>query len=375
MSIKTKVAVAGIITTTVLLFTYVSFRSGSIESEYIKTLAAQTDRIAVAFTGFEKEKPAAGRNLNRFLAEMNRENANMALLAVADGSNRVLAGGKNDRYIRDRALFDEITAAFARGEFAPRKNADYAVRYFEQTKFYIYVKDTSAGRLLIAFPYKLRGKLMIKLLLEIALIVILAVVFTTALYLYLARRERPLPTKESPSAARTTEPPPETGPDGGGGSVVRAADGLAFVGRGRTTEPPPEPGPESEDRPEARNAAANALEAASKKYAGSNISLYIVDETMTALEKHLEFADGSHLPMDGNADTIDTTDEIGDELARGSTLVLNRGRKLIIPVMHRGDLIGAVAVSRAAAFAGPEISDLKKLSAEISRAVGSGLVH
>lgn len=344
MSIKTKVAVAGIITTTVLLFTYVSFRSGSIESEYIKTLAAQTDRIAVAFTGFEKEKPAAGRNLNRFLAEMNRENANMALLAVADGSNRVLAAGKNDRYIRDRALFDEITAAFARGEFAPRKNADYAVRYFEQTKFYIYVKDTSAGRLLIAFPYKLRGKLMIKLLLEIALIVILAVVFTTALYLYLARRERPLPMKESPSTARTTEPPPETGP-------------------------------ESDDRPEARNAAADALEAASKKYAGSNISLYIVDDTMTALEKHLEFADGAHVPMDGNADTIDTTDEIGDELARGSTLVLNRGRKLIIPVMHRGDLIGAVAVSRAAAFAGPEISDLKKLSAEISRAVGSGLVH
>lgn len=344
MSIKTKSAVAGIIITTVLLFTYVSFRSGSIEGEYAKTISAKTDRIAVAFTGFEKEKPAAGRNLNRFLAEMNRENADMALLAVADGSNRVLAGGKNDRYIRDRALFDEITAAFARGEFAPSKNADYVVRYFDRTKFYIYVKDTSAGRLLIAFPYKLRGKLMVKLLLEIALIVILAVVFTTALYLYLARREGPVPAGKRPSAAPTTAPPPDTVP-------------------------------EAEDAPEARSAAANALEAASKKYAGSNFSLYIVDETMTALEKHLEFLDGAHVPMDGKNDTIDTTDDIGEELGRGSTLVLNRGRKLIIPVTHRGGLIGAVAVSRPEAFAGPEISDLKKLAAEISRAVGSGLLR
>lgn len=344
MSIKTKVAVAGIITTIVLLFTYVSFRSGSIEGEYVKTLAAQTDRIAVAFTGFEKEKPAAGRNLNRFLAEINRDNADMALLAVADTSGRVLAGGKNDRYIRDRALFDEITAAFGRGEFAPRKNTDYVVRYFDQTKFYIYVKDTSAGRLLIAFPYKLRGKLMVKLLLEIALIVILAVVFTTALYLYLDRRKRPIPMQIDPSTEHTAELSSETGP-------------------------------KSEDRPEAPSGAAGALEEVSRKYAGSNISLYIVDETMHALEKHLEFADGTHVPMDGNADTIDTTDEIGDELARGSTLVLNHGRKLIIPVMYRGDLIGAVTVSRAGAFTGPEISDLKKLSAEISRAVGSGLVH
>ncbi len=70
-------------------------------------------------------------------------------------------------------------------------------------------------------------------------------------------------------------------------------------------------------------------------------------------------------------DSIDTTDEIGEELKRDSTLVLNRGRKLIIPIMHREDLIGAVGVSRGEAFTGPEIADLKKQSAGLSRIIAT----
>lgn len=340
MSIKTKVAVAGIITTTVLLFSYVSFRSGSIEGEYVKTLTAQTDHLAIAFSGFEKDRPAAGRNLNRFLAEMTRENPNMALLAVADGSNRVLAGSKNDRYIRDRASFDELTAAFSRGELAPKKNAGYAVRYLEQTKFYFYVKETPSGRLLIAFPYKLRGKLMVKLLLEIALIVILAVILTTALYLYLVRRERPAPVRAaSPEAMEKPAGPEET---------------------------------TAADRVPAQSPVAEAVAAISTRHTGARISLYIVNPAMTGLEKHLEFTDGAHVPMDGSADSIDTTDEIGEELGHGSMLVLNRGKRLIIPIMHRGDLIGAVGASRSEAFSGPEISEFKKYADDLSRKLVTG---
>ncbi len=342
MSIKTKVAVAGIILTTVLLFTYVSLRSGSVESDYVKTLTAQSDRIAISFAGFEKDKAPAARNLNRFLATMNSEHANMALLAVADTSNKVLAGGKNDRYISDRDLFDEITGAFTRGDFAPRQNAAYTVRYYEQTKFYIFVKETPSGRLLIAYPYMLRGRLMVKLLLEIALIVILAVLFTTALYLYLVRHEAPVLPLNRKTAVRETGsvPDEDTGGDAG---------------------------------PRAGGPAAEALAAISSRYTGAVVSLYIINDSMSALEKHLEFADGSHSPIGAAVDSIDTTDEIGAELKRDSTLVLNRSRKLIIPIMYRGDLIGAVGVSRGEAFSGPDIADLKKSSLDLSRAIGTGL--
>ena len=342
MSIKTRVAVAGIITTTVLLFTYVSLRSGTIEGEYVKTLVAQSDRIAIAFAGHEKDRAPAARNLNRFLAEMNREHPNMALLAVSDASNTLLAGGKNDRYISDRRLFDEITGAFTRGEFAPRKNAAFIVRYFEQTKFYLFVKETPSGNLLVAFPYKLRGKLMVKLLLEIALIVILAVLFTTALYLYLVRRERPPLPRHEAAVVRETEAGPDT--ESGG-----------------------------DDGPRTGGPASEALASVSSRYEGAVVSLYIIDESMSALHKHLEYVDGVHSPLGEAVDSIDTTDEIGEELKRDSTLVLNRGRKLIIPIMHREDLIGAVGVSRGEAFTGPEIADLKERSAGLSRIIATGL--
>ncbi len=342
MSIKTKVAVAGIITTTVLLFAYVSFRSGTIEGEYLKTLVIQTDRITVAFAGFEKDKALAARNLGQFLAETNREHANMAFIAVADDANRVLAGGKNDRYISDRKLFDEISGAFTRGDLTPRKGAGYTVRYFEQTKFYIFIKETPSGRLLIAFPYKLRGKLMVKLLLEIALIVILAVVLTTALYLYLVRLEgpsfRPRAEAEGHAAGISPDISPEAGQDPGPGGPV-----------------------------------AEVLAAISSRYADAVVSLYIINESMSSLEKHLEFARGSHSPIGDTEDSIDATDEIGEELKRDSTLVLNRSRKLIIPITHRGALIGAVSVSRDEGFSGPETADLKKRSIDLSRAIGSGL--
>ncbi|HSV95501.1 MAG TPA: hypothetical protein VLM75_01060 [Spirochaetota bacterium] len=344
MSIKTKVAVAGIITTTVLLFAYVSLRSGTIEGEYVKTLVAQSDRIAIAFAGFEKEKARAARNLNRFLAETNREHANVALLAVADDSNRVLAGGKSDRYIGDRNLFDEITGAFTRGDFVHRKSAGYTVRYFEQTKFYIFVKETPSGRLLIAFPYKLRGKLMVKLLLEIALIVILAVVFTTALYLYLVRREGPAFRPRAEAARHAADTPAGKRPE--------------------TVESPGPGGP-----------AAESLAAISSRYADAVVSLYIINESMSSLEKHLEFAGGSHSPIGAAVDAIDATDEIGEELKLDSTLVLNRSRKLIIPLMHRGALVGAVSVSRDKGFSGAETADLKKRSIDLSRAIGAGLAR
>ncbi len=204
MSIKTRVAVAGIITTTVLLFTYVSLRSGTIEGEYVKTLVAQSDRIAIAFAGHEKDRPRPpqpqplpGGDEPR--ASQHGPSRHIRRFEHAAG------GGKNDRYISDRRLFDEITGAFTRGEFAPRKNAAFIVRYFEQTKFYLFVKETPSGNLLVAFPYKLRGKLMVKLLLEIALIVILAVLFTTALYLYLIRRERPPLPRHEAAVVRETK--------------------------------------------------------------------------------------------------------------------------------------------------------------------------
>jgi len=232
-----------------------------------------------------------------------------------------------------------LTAAFSRGELAPKKNAGYAVRYLEQTKFYFYVKETPSGRLLIAFPYKLRGKLMVKLLLEIALIVILAVILTTALYLYLVRRERPAPMRADPP--EVLDKPSQT--------KMTAADQAP-------TQSP----------------AAEALATISTRHTGARISLYIVNPAMTGLEKHLEFTDGAHVPMDGSADSIDTTDEIGEELGHGSMLVLNRGKRLIIPIMHRGDLIGAVGASRSEAFSGPEISEFKKYADDLSRKLVTG---
>ncbi len=352
MSIKTKITLAGTIITTVLIFAYVSLRSGVIEKEYVKTLIPLSDRIAYHLKNFEKEKELRDKNLPGFLETITRKYQPIAVLAIADKTGTLVAAGKNGRYIENTAAFDAIINSFTRGDFKARGGEPFIIRYYNQTKYYVFEKEVSEGRMLILFPYKLQGKLLIKLLLELLLIAILSVIFTTAFYLYLQRSGR-VPEeahyKVVPLAPKKTETP---------------RDGDTIAGR------------------ISRNAAESLhrqvfelFSYLAAAYSPGSISLYVIGRTSSAMEKLYEMKGKTFIKIDAAGyEAMDIDGEIGEELGKSSIMVLQAGRKLVIPVVYRNALMAAVQLDRAAGFRGPEINDIKMNSQKITQVVSEYLL-
>ena len=352
MNTKNKIALSGIVITAILLFTYIAFRYGMIEKEYVSGLSPLTDRIALQLAEFEKEKDVRDRDLSRFLKIVSGRYRPIALLALSDRSGGFLAAGKNARYITSTETFDSILAGFTRGDFEHAKNGRHLVRYFDQMKFYLFLKETPAGNMLLAYPFRLQGKLLVKLLLELLLLVLLAVIFTTSYYLFLVRR-----------------------------GIV---DGEAAY-----TMVPVLPG-KKEVLQEGRRAAKAAAKAAevslqsyvfdlfshvASRYAAHSMALSVMNKSSSALEKMFELKGETFIRVDSpGKDAVHVESEIGDELKRSSIMVLDKGRKLVIPVLYRNSLLAALHLAREAPFRGPEIGEIRASAERITGPLSEYLV-
>lgn len=352
MNTKNKIALTGIVITAILLFAYIAFRYGMIEKEYVSGLSPLTDRIALQLAEFEKEKDVRDRDLSRFLKIVSGRYRPIALLALGDRSGGFLAAGKNARYITSTETFDSILAGFTRGDFEHAKNGRHLVRYFDQMKFYLFLKESPAGNMLLAFPFRLQGKLLVKLLLELLLLVLLAVIFTTSYYLFLVRR-----------------------------GIV---DGEAAY-----TMVPVLPGKKEVLR-EGRRAAKSAAKAAEEslqsyvfdlfshvasRYAAHSMALSVMNKSSSALEKMFELKGETFIRVDSpGKDAVRVESEIGDELKKSSIMVLEKGRKLVIPVLYRNSLLAALHLAREAPFRGPEIGDIRASAERITGPLSEYLV-
>ncbi len=340
---KRKIAITGIIISTILILVYVSLRSGMIEEEYVKILLAQNEKIAVNLSAFDKSKPLHEKNLSSFLDSTRNRYPFMALFALTDPNGRLLISGKNDLYL-EKEQYDQVIQKFSAGEFKPYPKSPYLIRYFNQVKYYLFVRELPEGKMLIVFPYTLRGKLLIKLMLELFLLLVLAVIFTTAVYLYLRRTGRitetgPVRIIEAGKPEPPKAPVPVTVPDA---TSVQAEELL----RAKTVE---------------------LFGYISSRYKTSSVSLYTMREGTDVLSKMYEMKGETFLKIESPAfDRLDIASDIKEELSRSSTMVLERGKRIVIPVLHRGILLATVALNRESLITGNEIDDIARYTRDLA---------
>jgi len=99
MNTKKKILLAGIIITSILLFTYISLRFGMIEREYAGELAAESASMGTALRQYGSEGPVAGKDLTKFFEYAAKTFDNIAMIAVKDQTNRILVAGRNESFI------------------------------------------------------------------------------------------------------------------------------------------------------------------------------------------------------------------------------------------------------------------------------------
>jgi GGDEF domain-containing protein len=349
MSIKFKAIAAGVVLLTVSMFLYFAVRFKYVERDYIATLIRTTNSIVQEYHAM-RMRPVTGKkklsvdDLSDFLKRTHKKYRNAALLAITDNSLSIRLSSKNDRYIRSADLFETILKDFTQEKFNISRNNPYTIRYYddktggkvEQLKFYIFLNRISGYRLLVVYPYTFEKKMLARSALEMALITVFIIIITAALYIAMTKKPEP----ESEPTSYTIDLDLENR------SAVRE-DGALLR--------------------ETSNVASDTLSGyihdlfkkINKSYNTDSLSLYIFHSS-GRLVKTMELKGRTFLRIDSiSFDTIDIDNEAGRELRNGATMVLEDGRKIVIPLKYRDSFLGTVNMVRQKGLQGREIRDIK----------------
>jgi GGDEF domain-containing protein len=349
MTTKFKVVTAGAVFLALSIFLYFSVRFKYVERDFIASLVAKTNRIVSEYHAMEErlalEKKAPSQvDLSEFLASIHKKNRDIALMAITDPGLNVRLSSKNDQFIRSSELFETILKDFTQDAFKISRENPYVVRYYdekttrgvEQLKFYIFINRAGVYRFLIVYPYLFGGKLFVRTALEVALVVMSIIIIFAALYIALMKKRLPAETDDRHTIELSLEDRPVSRGDG---AVSRDASSIASDTLSGYVR--------------------DLFIKISRAYGADSLSLYIFHQS-GRLIKTMELIGNTFLRIDSvSFDTIDVDNEAGREMRNGATMVMEDGRKIILPLVHNNSFIGCVTMIKRSGAQGSEIRELK----------------
>ena len=164
MPSKRKIIITSLIVALFIIFfiIYIPFRTEMLEKKFVNSLITDSQRISLALNKFERGKKLYQKDLSQFIMIVKRKFKNLALIAIADKKNIIIKADRNDKFITSSKTFDSITEGFRNNDLKPKIGGEYITKYYDQMKFYIFIRNIPNAKLLIIFPHKLSTKFIIK---------------------------------------------------------------------------------------------------------------------------------------------------------------------------------------------------------------------
>ncbi|MCP4137783.1 MAG: hypothetical protein GY754_42875 [bacterium] len=283
--------------------------------------------------------------LRSFINKMLEQNPDLALMAIADANHTILADDKNDSFITTARLYNSIIRGFTNGQLNIKQGETFTKHTFPYKKkdkltCYIFINDVKNKKLLMVFPYKPGKDKIIRVVLGIALIIIIFIILSTVAFMVF------------------TSPPKKEDDD----KVIVADNIISLKPGDRAMETSA-----NKASIDTSNSAARSLNSyvyslfqkIQTQYNPESISLYLKDGT-DKLSKSYELKGKSFIKIDSSTfDIIDTSSDIGLELKKAATMIMEKGKKVIIPVIFNNDLIGVVSLTSGPELSGAHIKDIK----------------
>lgn len=334
MSSKQKIVILGFFISILLLLIYILIRPGMLEEKYVAGLNVRADRIASLMRDFEKNKNLQDRDLARFQKLVSGEFGPITFLALADRNNRVM---NRERLKTSSEFIDSVIYSFEQNRLQPGPEKPYFARYFDKRKHYIFIKGLPDGQILLVFPFVLTRNLIIQFTLEVILILLIALMITTAIYLLLYRTGRIQGTEEGKivDIGRRERAVPKSGE-----KISREVTNLAAEAL--------------------RDYVFDLFRTLELSYDPEVLALYLANRDSVKMEKRFELKGKVFLKIEANDfDVLQLDNEIGRELKKGSTLILDGSRRVMIPILYRNALLGCINLYRSAGLTGPEVNEIK----------------
>lgn len=356
MSPRIKIAIFGVSFLAVGLLLYVFVRFKYIEKDIIESYIITTNRVIEEYKAYEKkvkgrDDAISARDLSAYLKIMHKKHGNIALMALTDDNLAVRLSSKNSRYITSSYLFESILKDYTRENLNDTGKKTYAVRYYSdagggegnQNKYYLFLRQIGPYRLLVAYPYAMSDRILVRTVLELALLVVISFIVSLIAYLSINGKR---------SRGKTTAGPIII--DLGVSSGLTADDAA---GAARHTS---------------RVASESLVEFVHGQFITihdlcntQSISLYIAHGT-GKLIKTMELMGNVFMKIDSlSFDTVDLDNDVGEALREGSTIILEDGRKLLLPMIYNGSFLGAVILIGKELFQGTVIQTVKEKTAGI----------
>ncbi len=364
MSVKAKVISAGTVFLVVSMFLYFTVRFNYVEQDRIGSLVSSTNDIVRDYHAMEKRMASENRalspdDLSGFLKFTHKKYKQVALMAITDSALSLRLSSKNDRYIRSADLFEAILKDFTQEKFNITRANPYAVRYYEeksggateQLKFYIFLNKVGPYRLLVVYPHTVGGSIRTRTVLEVALLGVFILIITAAAYIAVTKTR-----------------------DQGRRDAAHTIDlNLENVSTSRG---------DSTLSPETANVVSDGLSvyihdlfaAIHASYGTDTLSLYVFHPT-GRLVKTMELIGTTFLRIDSvSFDSIDIDNEAGRELRGGATMVIEEGRKIIIPLVYNNTFLGAVNMEKYGGLRGSEIQEIKNTMAGVLKNIHDHII-
>ncbi len=337
MTTRHKIIFLGLLAIMISIIAYTPIRTGMIETSYQKSMIAASHKISLSLEHFEKDRKVKDKDLTKFFMAVKKQYKNIALIAISDNKNSVLMAGKNEKYIDSMTLFDSIIDTFTNGDFKIDRNNDFIIRYFNQKRFYVFVRFVNNAKMLMIFPYKIGANIIIQLILEILLITTLLVIITSLIYIKQKRKEAPYNVTHK--------------------KIISKLKREKHIHRN-----------DSEISEKISDSAYGFLnkyvfeffEHLKTEYRPENVSLYLKNKETSTLEKMFELEGETFIKAKGSGiGTMDIDEDVVEELTKSSIFIQDKGKKITFPLLYKKNLIGIIKIVREKEIIGPEVKGIK----------------
>jgi len=312
---KKKIAVvSGIILFLLSLGIYAALRSGSLEKEYVSIITLKNSEVLKHLDGKITDKPEQNNEIESAFKKVRNNVPEIAIVALADKNNNIIIAGKNSRHSPGKDTLDSILSDFTRKKLQPKSSFPLIIRYYDQSRFYIYVNEVNSHYIVTVFPYMMTNRQVLSFALETVLILIIYIILVMSAIIIIDRKE-----------------------------VSSEEENIPVTREHVHTE-------NTEDRYAILKKCGDIINA-------DSVSLQKYNVTNKIFYTCVEYYEGKiHVPAKKKSHETILIDDLIDELHRQTIVLLEKNTTCIIPLLEEGKLEGVIRTKRHTAFRGDDLS-------------------
>lgn len=346
MKSNVKTIVLTIILTVIASVVYLFIRPRFYEQTYLERIEGKTREIITIIEKTDLKKELNQIDIQKIFENQAKKLVPIEYLAIFDTLSGKFSSISLDK---ESELFYSISHDIQSSKLQPTEKP--MVRFHKQKKYYVFLKQIPGGLCAVGYRFEPTRRDIIQLALEILLIIVLSIFIATVFHLYRYR------TGKIPADVHVIKIKKDTS------SFIRDLDTkkneLSILATNRLKE-----------------YVLNLFNKISSEHAPDSLAIYLMNRESTHMSKTFEMKGKSFITIDSpDLDIIKTQTEIGKELQNSSVLVLSNGMRLLIPILYRNTLLGALNITRGVPFKGLEIQDIRKSFGELAQYLSEYIVY